>query len=271
MTRMALGVCYDGSPWHGWQSQPSGNTIQDQLQRALSQFLAQPTSVICAGRTDTGVHALNQIVHLDSTANRTIESWVRGLNALLPPSISVRWAQPVDDEFHARFSALKRTYLYVLRLDRVRSPLLHAKVGWEYRSLDVAAMKRAAQCFVGQHDFSSFRSSECQAKSPVRDLSLLHIDEYSGFLLFQFEANAFLHHMIRNLMGALLYVGLGRMTVDEVADLILRKNRQFAPPTYAPDGLYLAQVNYDLKYGLPLYEPFELLQQHLGPWGSKGA
>lgn len=266
MSRMALGLCYDGGPWHGWQSQPSGNTVQDQLEAALSKFLAQPTSVVCAGRTDTGVHALNQIVHLDTPIKRSAESWVRGLNALLPSSISVQWAQAVSEDFHARFSARKRTYYYVLRLDRVRSPLLHGKVGWEFRPLDVAAMRAASQHFIGVHDFSSFRSSECQAKSPVRDLKVLHIHEYAGFLLFQFEANAFLHHMIRNLMGALVYVGLGRLRVNELDKLITCKDRRYAPPTYSPAGLYLAQVEYEAQYGLPQHEPLELLQTHFGPW-----
>ncbi|MCQ9616225.1 tRNA pseudouridine(38-40) synthase TruA [Paenalcaligenes niemegkensis] len=264
MSRMALGLCYDGSPWHGWQTQPSGKTVQDQLEQALSQFLAQPTSVICAGRTDTGVHALNQVVHLDTGAERSSEAWVRGLNALLPHSISVQWAKAVDDNFHARFSARKRTYFYVLRHDRVRSPLLHGKVGWEFRELDIDAMRQAARYLVGTHDFSSFRSAECQAKSPVRELNMLRIHQGAGFLLFQFEANAFLHHMVRNLMGALLYVGRGRLNADELPALMVRKDRKYAPPTFAPDGLYLAQVQYEHNDAIPLFDPFQLLQRHLG-------
>jgi len=270
MYRVALGLCYDGSSWHGWQRQPSGKTIQDQLERALSQFLDHPTLVTCAGRTDAGVHALNQVVHFDTTAKRSTESWVRGLNALLPSSISVQWSQLVSDDFHARFSARQRTYFYVLRQDRVRSPLLHGKVGWDFRPLDVERMREAAQQLIGEHDFSSFRSSECQAKNPVRDLYTLDIHESAGFILFRFEANAFLHHMIRNLMGVLVYVGSGRMTVEEIAPLMARRDRCYAPPTYMPDGLYLSHVQYSSEYGLPELDPLLLLRQHLGPWCFAG-
>lgn len=265
LQRMVLGLCYDGSSWHGWQRQPHGHTLQNQLEAALSRFLAQPTEVVCAGRTDKGVHALNQIVHLDTTAVRSPQAWVNGLNSFLPSSLAVQWAQPVDQNFHARFSARQRTYFYVLRQDRIRSPLLHTKVGWVFRDLDVDAMRQAASYFIGEHDFSSFRSTDCQAKHPIREIKTIEIYQYNGFYLFRFIANAFLHHMVRNLMGALLYVGYGRLSPEAIPELIAVRNRQYAPPTFQPDGLYLAHVAYE-GYEFPGADPWELLQQHLGPW-----
>lgn len=262
--RMALGLCYDGAVWHGWQKQPSGHTIQNQLEKALSQFLATPTTTICAGRTDSGVHALNQVVHLDTYVARSAESWVRGLNALLPISISVQWAQPVALDFHARFSAQHRRYIYLLRNARVRSPLLHSKVGWVFRPLDLAAMQQAAQHFLGEHDFTTFRSAECQAKSPIRHLRQLDIHQQDELFVFEFAANAFLQHMIRNIMGVLVYVGLGRQEASWVLHLLAEKNRHISAPTFAADGLYLAGVDYPNHYELPILSSSQLCEQHLG-------
>ncbi|MCX5591983.1 tRNA pseudouridine(38-40) synthase TruA [Alcaligenes endophyticus] len=252
MHRIALGLSYDGQPWRGWQSQPCRNTVQDTLEAALTQFTAGPVSTICAGRTDTGVHALEQVVHLDTTAHRSNESWVRGLNALLPASIAVQWAQPVADDFHARFSARMRHYVYVVRGARVRSPLLHGRVGWVFRPLALAPMQEAALILQGEHDFSAFRAAQCQAASPVRHLHRLDIQQRGDFFLFQFSANAFLHHMIRNLMGTLLYVGQGRQPVQWVADVLEQKQRSLAAPTFDAAGLYLAGVNYDPVFNLPV-------------------
>lgn len=261
---MALGLCYDGAAWHGWQKQPSGHTVQNQLEKALSQFLARPTSTICAGRTDAGVHALNQVVHLDTEVSRSAESWIRGLNALLPTSISVQWALPVSTDFHARFSAQNRRYIYVLRNSRVRSPLLHSKVGWVFRPLSLSAMNQAAQRFVGEHDFSTFRSAECQAKSPVRHLRKLEIHHQGEWLIFEFAANAFLQHMIRNIMGALIYVGMGRQNPAWVSYLLEQKDRHLSAPTFSAEGLYLAGVDYPDHYALPNQSTAQLCQQHLG-------
>ncbi|MEZ2721044.1 tRNA pseudouridine(38-40) synthase TruA [Paenalcaligenes hominis] len=261
---MALGLCYDGSMWHGWQTQPSGRTVQDQIEKALQQFLAHPLSTICAGRTDAGVHALNQVVHLDTHAKRAPESWVRGLNALLPASISVQWAQTVPNHFHARFSAQRRRYVYVLRNERVRSPLVHQRVGWVFQPLDYAAMQDAAQRLLGTHDFSAFRSAECQAASPVRTLMQLVIHHHAPWFVFEFEANAFLHHMIRNVMGALVYIGMGRQPSTWVDELLLHKDRKRAAPTFAADGLYLAGVDYDQEFALPSSSSAELALRHLG-------
>ncbi|MBV6303294.1 tRNA pseudouridine(38-40) synthase TruA [Candidimonas humi] len=251
MTRMALGVSYDGASWHGWQTQPGGQTVQDALEAALSEFLAEPASTICAGRTDTGVHALGQVVHLDTVAQRRDESWVRGLNALLPSSIAVQWAQVVPDDFHARFSALSRSYIYILRNARVRSPLAHGRVGWVARPLAMEPMAQAAAHLLGEHDFSSFRSSQCQAASPVRTLHALDIERRGDYFIFTLRANAFLHHMVRNLIGALVYIGLGRQPADWMLDLLAQKDRRLAAPTFAPDGLYFAQVEYPARHGLP--------------------
>lgn len=262
--RVALGLCYDGAAWHGWQTQPSAHTVQDQLEKALSQFLAVPTSTICAGRTDSGVHALNQVVHINTTVIRSMESWVRGLNALLPQSISVQWAQIVSDEFHARFSAQNRRYVYLLRNTRVRSPLLHNKVGWVFRPLDLDAMRLAASLFLGKHDFTTFRAAECQAKSPIRELRQLEIHQRGDLFIFEFAANAFLHHMIRNLMGALVYVGMGRQEPAWVSYLLAAKDRHVSAPTFAAEGLYLAGVDYPSQYGLASLSSVQLCEQHLG-------
>lgn len=262
--RIALGLSYDGTAFQGWQTQPGGQTVQDVLEAALTSFLAHPVRTICAGRTDTGVHALNQVVHLDTTARRTPESWVRGVNALLPSTVAVQWARQVSDQFHARFAAQARDYIYVIRNDRVRAPLLHARVGWVYRPLNLQLMQQASQRMLGEHDFSCFRSSECQAANPVRHLQAIQISERGPFLFFRFRANAFLHHMIRNIMGTLVYVGLGRQLPEWVDELLEQRDRRLAAPTFAADGLYLAGVDYPAVFGLPAHEIADSLQSLSG-------
>jgi tRNA pseudouridine38-40 synthase len=261
---MALGVAYDGAPWQGWQKQPHRCTVQDTLEAALSRFAAQPVPTLCAGRTDTGVHALAQVVHLDVSAERRLESWVRGVNALLPASIAVQWACQVPDAFHARFSALSRTYVYIVRNTRVRSPMSHARAGWVHYPLDLQRMRLAAARLEGEHDFSSFRSSQCQAASPIRTLHALHIEQRGEFFLFTFRANAFLHHMVRNVMGAILYVGQGRQEPEWIDDLLAQCDRRLAAPTFAPDGLYLARVEYPSEFSLPGASLGEMFSSHLG-------
>jgi tRNA pseudouridine38-40 synthase len=263
---MALGLAYDGAAWHGWQTQPDGFTVQDTVESALSQFAAQPVHTICAGRTDTGVHGLCQVVHFDiapSVVRRT-ESWVRGVNALLPPSIAVQWACGVGDEFHARFSAQARTYIYVVHNAPVRSPIVRAKAGWFYYPLDLQLMRRAALLLVGEHDFSSFRSSDCQAASPVRILHALEIHQRGAFFIFTFKANAFLHHMIRNLMGALLRIGQGKEAPEWINELLAQRDRRLSAPTFAPDGLYLAHVKYSTEFGLPIAACEKIFSAHTG-------
>ena len=255
--RLALGIQYDGSSWQGWQTQLSRKTIQDQLEAALTAFTQNAITTTCAGRTDAGVHAAEQVVHFDTLLERSMTSWVRGLNTHLPPSICVRWAcvvpneQGAEHEFHARFSARSRTYHYLLYNHPVRSPLWVGKAGWVFRQLAVEKMDAAAQRIVGEHDFSAFRSVDCQAKSPVKTMHSIALARHDDVIAIRFHANAFLHHMVRNLVGSLVYIGTGRQSVDWMAELITQKNRHLAAPTFSPDGLYLTKIDYDSKWCLP--------------------
>ncbi len=249
--RIALGLQYNGALLSGWQSQPSGNTVQDALERALAAFTRTSIPTIVAGRTDAGVHALNQVVHFDTEIKRAEFSWVRGVNAFLPDSIAVQWARAVPDAFHARFSAVERGYDYVLYIHRVRAPLLADRAGWIHTPLDIDAMRAAARALIGMHDFSAFRSSECQAKSPVKHLYALDIETQGAVIFFRFRANAFLHHMVRNMMGCLLAVGRGRQPVDWMRAVLEARDRRTAAPTFMPDGLYLTHIRYSDEFGLP--------------------
>jgi tRNA pseudouridine38-40 synthase len=248
---VALGVEYDGSSYYGWQSQPDGRTVQDALQSALSQVASAPITVIAAGRTDTGVHAREQVIHFDTTANRPLTAWVRGTNALLPTGIAVLWAHEVTDEFHARFSAQARSYQYKLFCRPVRSALQHGKVGWLHVQLDINKMREAAAYLVGEHDFSAFRASECQAKSPVKHLLRLDIFQQADMIIVDLTADAFLHHMVRNIVGCLVYVGNGKNPPSWMQEVLASRQRSQAAPTFAPDGLYLCHISYDKKWGLP--------------------
>jgi tRNA pseudouridine38-40 synthase len=249
-----MGVEYDGGPYCGWQSQADGKTVQDTLQHALSQIAGEPASVIAAGRTDTGVHALEQVVHFDTQVERPLTAWVRGVNALLPDSIAVRWAHPVPDEFHARFSAHARSYRYLLINRATRSAIHAGKAGWFHAPLDAAAMQVAAQYLVGEHDFSAFRAAQCQAKSPVKHLHQLDICRHGEMLIFDLSANAFLHHMVRNIVGCLVYVGKGKYPPEWLMKVLSGRERSLAAPTFAPDGLYLRRIQYEAKWGLPQME-----------------
>ncbi len=257
--RIALGVQYDGEPWGGWQTQPHGNTVQDALERAMAQFAQRDIDTTCAGRTDAGVHALEQVVHFDTDLRRDMFSWVRGVNAYLPSSVVVRWAAEVapgsDGLFHARFSARSRTYHYVLYNNAVRSPLLHGRAGWVFRPLDVERMREAAQCLLGTHDFSAFRAAECQAKTPVKDMQEVQIVQRGDVIVFTFRASAFLHHMVRNLVGSLIFVGSGRREPGWLKEVLEGRDRSLAAPTFAPDGLYLAKVGYEAHWKLPQEQP----------------
>lgn len=249
--RIALGVEYDGSGYHGWQSQPHAANVQDILQHALSGIAGETISVLAAGRTDSGVHALEQVVHFDTTVCRPLSAWVRGTNALLPKDIAVLWAHPVPDIFHARFSARARSYRYILINRPVRSALHHGKVGWFHAPLELSAMQAAAQYLLGEHDFSAFRSAECQAKSPVKMLMRLDVRQQGDTFFFDFTADAFLHHMVRNIVGSLLYVGKGKYPPAWLRQVLESRSREAAAPTFAPDGLYLRHIHYDLQWGLP--------------------
>jgi tRNA pseudouridine38-40 synthase len=255
MQRLALGLSYRGSAYLGWQSQPGGNTVQDQLEQALAAFAAVPVVTVCAGRTDSGVHALNQVVHLDAPVQREPFSWVRGTNRFLPPDIAVQWCQPVSAQFHARNSARGRRYRYLLRESAVRPALDAGLVGWSFRPLDAAAMREAAAVLVGTHDFSAFRSSECQSPTPVKTLKRIDIHfsgvPLAGYWAFDFDANAFLHHMVRNLMGCLVAVGSGRRPPGWMAKVLASRDRDAAAPTFSPDGLSFLGPYYDAEHGIP--------------------
>jgi len=249
--RLALGVSYNGLRYQGWQSQPGGQTVQDQLEAALGQFSARRVSTLCAGRTDTGVHALMQVVHFDTPLQRSDNAWVRGPNALLPRDIAVQWAQAVPDEFHCRASAESRRYVYILLDAAVRPSLDTGRVGWVFRPLDLVRMQAGAKHLMGEHDFSSFRASACQAASPVKRLLHIGMRQRGAYWHFEFEANAFLHHMIRNIMGCLIMVGDGRRPPDWIADVLAARNRDAAAPTFSPDGLYFVGPRYGTHWGLP--------------------
>ncbi len=255
MKRIVLGVQYDGAPWHGWQTQPDGKTVQDRLESALEKFTQTRITTTCAGRTDTGVHALEQVVHFDTALDRESFSWVRGLNAFLPSSIAVRWACEVPsdlaDDFHARFSARARTYHYVLYNHPVRSPLWIGKAGWLFRPLDIEPMRAAANYLIGTHDFSAFRSAECQARTPVKSMYDIRIERQGDLLVFTLRASAFLHHMVRNIMGSLALVGNGNKEPEWLKAVLEGRDRTRAAPTFMPDGLYLARIEYDAKWRLP--------------------
>ena len=249
--RIALGLEYDGSSFCGWQSQPSGCGVQDYLERALEQIAGHPLRVVTAGRTDTGVHALGQVVHFDTEVLRPDSAWVRGVNAFLPPSVAIQWSKPVTDDFHARFGAVERAYRYVLLNQTVRPGLMQGKVGWYHLPLDVEAMRVAANMLLGEHDFSAFRAAECQAKSPVKHMRAIEIVQQGNFIVFELRANAFLHHMVRNIVGSLIYVGNGKNNPDWMQSLLACADRTMAAPTFSPAGLYLAKISYDPKWALP--------------------
>jgi tRNA pseudouridine38-40 synthase len=233
--KVALGISYRGQAYRGWQSQPDGRTVQDALEFALAKFADQPLRTHCAGRTDAGVHALNQVVHVETSAVREPFSWVRGTNRFLPDDIAVNWARMMPDEFHARFGAIGRRYVYVLRESPMR-PALEAGL---------------AGLLIGEHDFSAFRSAECQAASPVKTLRGIEVTRRGAYWRFEFDANAFLHHMVRNIMGCLVAIGAGVRDRDWLAGVIAAKDRSISAPTFAPDGLYFVGPYYDPGFEVP--------------------
>jgi len=250
-TRIALGIEYDGSRFLGWQTQPGGGTVQDALEAALAGIAGTPVGVTCAGRTDRGVHARGQVVHFDTGAERPDPAWVRGVNALLPDSVAVLWSCRVAGDFHARYSAVSRSYRYVLINRPVRPALDACYAGWHHASLDVEAMRAAATLLLGEHDFSAFRSAECQAKSPVRTLHSIGIEREGDRVEFTLRANAWLQHMVRNIIGTLVYVGAGRQAPQWAKQVLDGRDRALAAPTFAPQGLYLEAVEYDSAWNLP--------------------
>jgi tRNA pseudouridine38-40 synthase len=249
--RIALGIEYDGSTFCGWQTQPSGCAVQDAVDFALAQIASHPVHSQCAGRTDAGVHALGQVIHFDTDARRPLTAWVRGVNTLLPRTVAVQWAREVSEDFHARNRAAERAYSYLL-LNRLERPgLQHSRVGWHHRPLDVETMRTAVRHLLGKHDFSAFRAAECQALSPVKDLHRAVVERFGDLLVFEFAADAFLHHMVRNIVGSLIKVGDGTRPTQWLAQLLDSRDRGLAAPTFAPHGLYLKSVKYDPIWGLP--------------------
>lgn len=254
---IALLIEYSGSKFAGFQRQKDFPSIQEHLETALSRFANHDIQVITAGRTDAGVHALGQVINFVTTARRELSSWVRGVNALLPEDIAIKQATYVPDIFNARFNAISRTYHYYLLVSPTRPAILEGKVGWYYKPLNLGFMEEACQLLLGKHDFSSFRAANCQALTPVRNMITARVKQIDSFLMtdsitskqvllrFEFTANAFLYHMVRNLVGALIYIGNGKLSLTQFADIINQKNRVKAPPTFMPDGLYLHSVAYN--------------------------
>lgn len=267
--RIALGVSYNGQNYHGWQSQPNGNTVQDHLEKALSQIAGQHISTLCAGRTDSGVHALQQVVHFDTAVQRPEMSWVRGVNALMPKDIAVQWVRVVPENFHCRSSAKSRRYAYVLLQSPVRPSIEFGRVGWSFLALDSQAMEKAAHYLLGEHDFSAFRAAACQSITPVKNIASIQIRHTpivhthtpsvqtnkgvgTCYWRFDFEANAFLHHMIRNIMGCLIAIGQGIKPPEWMQEVLHSRSRQAAAPTFSPDGLYFLGPQYDAQWNLPV-------------------
>lgn len=254
--RVALGVEYKGTEFHGFQQQPNGvKTVQQALERALSKVADEPISLVCAGRTDAGVHATCQVVHFDTRAVRPTKAWLKGVKPHLPDSISVKWAQEVPGSFHARFSALERTYRYLLCDADMKPALLHDQVTWSAHKLDVELMYRAAQSLVGEHDFTSYRAAQCQAKSPIRHVDYVDFARRGDLIVMEIRANAFLHHMVRNIVGVLQAVGAGQKPAQWVAEVLEARDRSAGGVTAKPEGLYLVHAAYPEHFKLPQYLP----------------
>ncbi len=249
--RIALGVEYDGSDFSGWQAQNGSRTVQETVEQALGKVADHPLRVVCAGRTDTGVHATEQVVHFDSDAPRSMRSWVLGTNSNLPHDVSVRWAQPVDDDFHARFEATARNYRYIILTRFTRPAILRRRVCWRHSELDIARMARGATHLLGEHDFTSFRALACQAAHPVRTIERLEVHGANGFCYVDVRANAFLHHMVRNIAGVLMAIGDGSREPDWTATLLAARDRSAGGVTAPAEGLYLVGVEYPPRFALP--------------------
>jgi tRNA pseudouridine38-40 synthase len=251
MARFAAGLEYDGRAYSGWQFQPGLSTVQDVVQRALSRVADSAVDCVCAGRTDAGVHAFAQVVHFDSDAVRTERAWRLGTNTYLPSDVSVAWVREVAPHFHARFGATARSYRYMIFNRDSRSALAAGRATWERRPLDAPRMHAAGQVLIGEHDFSAFRAIECQSKSPLRTVERLEVRRQEEWVILEITANAFLHHMVRNVAGLLMSVGHGESQPQRVATVLASRDRKTNAATASPDGLYLAAVRYPAEFGLP--------------------
>ena len=264
--RIALGIEYDGSAYKGWQVQRhTERTVQAEVEAALSRVAARPVRVVCAGRTDTGVHAAGQVVHFDTEAKRVPRNWVLGANVNLPFNIAVSWAKPVDADFHARFSAESRSYRYLILNRSTRSALLAGRVTWSHHELDAERMHRAGQALVGTHDFSTYRALGCQAKSPVRTLHSLRVTRHGELIELRVHANAFLHHMVRNIAGVLMAIGRGERPMEWAGELLALRDRTLGGVTAPPQGLYLERVWYPGRFEIPTPPPLPLPATADGP------
>ncbi len=252
--RVALGVEYDGAAFHGWQRQgdPVMPTVQSSLEKALAGISAHPVGLVCAGRTDTGVHATAQVVHFDCQIDRGEKAWLRGTNSLLPPSVRVRWARSVNDDFHARFSAQSRRYHYVILDSAVEPAILSRQLTHTRLALDIERMHEAGQHLLGEHDFTSFRATGCQSKTPFREVMRLQVHRHHRFIVLDIEANAFLQHMVRNIAGVLMEIGSGKRSPDWAREVLEKRDRKLAAITARPFGLYLVAVRYPDHFGLPV-------------------
>lgn len=257
--RIALGLEYNGTNYYGWQRQENLVTLQGCVEAALSRVADQPIVVVCAGRTDAGVHAFSQIIHFDSDALRSMDNWIMGGNSYLPDSIAIRWAKPVDNTFHARYSALTRSYRYVIYNHPIRSAIFAQSATWWYPPLNEVLMQSAANYWLGEHDFSSFRSINCQAKTAVRFLHTFTVCRQDEFIIIHVKANAFLHHMVRNMVGVLMAIGEGKKPIDWAEEVLLARDRKKAGITAPPNGLYLAEVEYSKRFEVPSYLPTQII------------
>lgn len=254
--RVALVFEYDGAAFHGWQLQKSGvPSVEAMLARAVAKVADHPVELVCAGRTDAGVHASYQVVHFDTPSVRNLRSWVMGINTAMSGAVSVHWAGNVDESFHARFSANYRRYRYLIYNHPVRPAILRNQVSWNYRPLDENAMHRAAQVLLGERDFSSFRAAGCQSRTPNRNLQRISVSRHGDYLVIDVQANAFLHHMVRNIAGALMTVGCGQRPEAWIHDILEARNRTLAGVTAPPFGLYLVDVGYPAGFGVPRSRP----------------
>jgi len=251
--RISLGVEYNGTNFSGWQWQEERRTVQDEVEKALSYVADHEIKVVCAGRTDTGVHAQEQVVHFDTHVQRDLHAWVLGSNANLPPDVSILWAVEVSEDFHARFSATARSYRYVILNRQSRPALRHKRVSWIHYSLNEQRMSDTAQYFIGKHDFTTFRALACQSKTPVRTIERLKIARHGEYIVIDITANAFLHHMVRNIAGVLLEIGRGDKEPEWVQELLQARDRTVSGITAPPDGLYLMSVEYPEQFALPAH------------------
>jgi tRNA pseudouridine38-40 synthase len=249
--RYSASVEYDGTNFFGWQRQSKVNSIQEEIENSLSKILLKDIKIQGAGRTDTGVHALGQIFHFDTDVDRPINSLIKGINSFLPNAIRIKWIVGVSNDFHARFSATSREYQYLLFNSPINSSIWSNHCGWTYYKLDQKLVISASKKFEGSHDFSAFRSSECQAKSPIRFIKKITVEKFNDFYLFTINADGFLHHQIRNMIATIINVGRGEMAVDYIDTLFQKKDRSLTPATFSPNGLYLTNINYDNIWGFP--------------------